>query len=215
MKLYTYWRSSAAYRVRIALQLKGLDYEDAYIHLVRDGGEQLGEAYGAINPQKLVPSLELDDGAVMTQSLAMIEYLEEVHPEPALLPANPVDRARARALAQAVACDIHPVNNLRILKYLSGELQLDEDRKAAWYRHWVQTGFEALEKMLKDSSGTGRFCHGDKPGLADCCLVPQVYNARRFEVDMAAYPTIARIDGACLELEAFQKAAPERQGDAV
>ena len=215
MKLYTYWRSSAAYRVRIALNLKGLAYEDAYIHLVRDGGEQLKPAYQELNPQKLVPSLETDEGAILTQSLAMLEYLEETHPDPALMPDGAPDRARIRSLCQLVACDIHPVNNLRILKYLTGPLALSEDQKTEWYRHWVREGFEALECMLSNDPRTGQYCHGDQPGLADCCLVPQVYNARRFNLDMGAYPTISRIDAACMELAAFAKASPEQQGDAV
>lgn len=215
MKLYTYWRSSAAYRVRIALNLKGLAYEDAYIHLVRDGGEQLKPAYLELNPQKLVPSLETDEGAILTQSLSMLEYLEETHPTPSLMPDGALARARVRSLCQLVACDIHPVNNLRILKYLTGPLALSEDQKTEWYRHWVREGFEALETMLSNDPRTGQFCHGDQPGLADCCLVPQVYNARRFNLDMGAYPTISRIDAACMEMAAFAKASPEQQGDAV
>ncbi|RED45765.1 maleylacetoacetate isomerase [Aestuariispira insulae] len=215
MKLYTYWRSSAAYRVRIALNLKGIAYEEAFVHLVRDGGDHLKAAYAALNPQKLVPSLELEDGTVLTQSLAMIDYLEETHPTPALLPDQAVGRARVRGLAQQIACDIHPVNNLRILKYLTGEMGLSDADKTTWYRHWVEVGFEALENSLANSTETGRFCHGDQPGLADCCLVPQVYNARRFDVDMARYPVLAGIDAACLELEAFRQASPEEQGDAA
>lgn len=214
MKLFTYWRSSASYRVRIGLNLKGLAYESAFIHLVKDGGEQLTADYERINPQQQVPALQLTDGTVLTQSLAILDYLEEAHPEPALLPAVPVARARVRALAQTVACDIHPINNLRILSYLTGTLGAGEDEKTDWYRHWIDVGFTALEKLLVRSPETGRFCHGATPSLADICLVPQVYNARRFSVDLEPYPTIRRIDAECLAIDAFRDAAPEAQGDA-
>ena len=214
MILYTYWRSSAAYRVRVALNLKGLDWGSAFVHLVRDGGQQLKEAFEALNPQRQVPVLDLEDGNLLRQSLAIIEYLDEAHPEPPLLPQEPLDRARVRALAQVIACDIHPLNNLRVLKYLTGTLGVDEERKTAWYRHWVATGFTALERLLAESESTGMFCHGNTPTIADVCLVPQVYNARRFRVDMSAFPNISRIDSACLELDAFAEAAPEAQGDA-
>ena len=213
MKLYTYFRSSAAYRVRIALNLKGLDYEAVPVHLVRGGGEHRQPAYLGLNPAGLVPALE-DQGQVLTQSLAIIEYLEESHPQPALLPAAPLDRARVRAIAQAIACDIHPVNNLRVLQYLTRELDASEEQKNAWYRHWIGVGLQAVEAMLAGDARTGAFCHGDTPGLADCCLVPQVYNAKRFEVDLTPYPTLRRINDHCLSLPAFDLARPEKQGDA-
>lgn len=215
MKLYGYWRSSAAYRVRIAMNLKGLTYEDCFVHLVKDGGEQLQAAYKAINPQGLVPSLELDNGDYLSQSMAILEYLDETCEGPKLLPETAQDRAYVRALALSVACEIHPLNNLRVLKYLSGVLKVSDDEKSTWYRHWVTQGFDALEETLSNSKQTGKFCFGDQPGLADICLVPQVYNARRFNVDLTLYPTIVAIDQNCQELDAFQKAVPEQQGDAV
>ncbi len=216
MKLYTYFRSSAAYRVRIALNLKGLPYDSVPVHLVKDGGQQLQASYQAKNPQKLIPALELEDGTVLTQSLAIMEYLDEAHPAAAaLLPQGTIARAQVRALAQAIACDIHPLNNLRVLKYLSGTLQVSDEVKNAWYQHWVQAGFSAIETMLANSPDTGKCCFGDTPTLADCCLIPQVYNAERFNVDMAAYPTIARITAHCRSLPAFQQAAPEQQADAA
>lgn len=213
MKLYSYFRSSAAYRVRIALHLKQLAHETVAVHLLRDGGEQKAAAYRALNPQQLVPALTVDD-QTLTQSLAIIEYLEETHPAVPLLPADAAGRARVRALAQLIACDIHPLNNLRVLQYLQQQLQADEAAKNAWYVHWIREGFDALETRLQ-SPHTGRFCHGDNPTLADCCLVPQVYNARRFQVDLTAYPTIVRIDAACAALPAFQAALPENQPDAT
>ncbi len=211
--LYGYWRSSAAYRVRIALALKGLAWENHPVHLVKDGGQQHAPDYAAMNPQQLVPSLR-DGERVITQSLAIMEYLEETHPEPPLLPADARGRARVRALAQSVACDIHPLGNLRVLQYLERELDADEAQRGAWSRHWIATGFAALEAMLAGNAATGRYCHGDMPGLADACLVPQVYNARRWKLPLDDYPTIRRIDEACRELEAFRGAAPEVQGDA-
>jgi maleylacetoacetate isomerase len=213
MEFYTYFRSSAAYRVRIALNLKGLQADYRYVHLVKDGGQHHKPEYLKLNPQGLVPAL-VDDGQVLTQSLAIIEYLDETHPEPSLLPKDAAGRARVRALAQIVACEIHPVNNLRILKYLEKEFGVDENGRRKWYRHWVIEGFTALEKSLAANPSTGRFCHGDQPTLADLCLVPQVFNARRFEVDMESFPTIKRIDDECLKLEAFSTAAPEHQVDA-
>lgn len=213
LKLYTYFRSSAAYRVRIALNLKGLGYEHAPVHLLRGGGEQLQDAYRALNPSALVPALE-DDGAVLTQSLAIIEYLEEKYPQVPLLPAAPLARARVRSLALDVACEIHPINNLRVLKYLTGTLGVDEAAKTEWYRHWVKLGLAAIEARLAGSGETGKFCHGDTPTLADCCLVPQVFNAQRFGVDLAPYPTIAAIHARCEELPAFAAAHPSRQPDA-
>lgn len=212
MKLYGYFRSSAAYRVRIAVNLKGLAPEHAFVHLRK--GEQKAAAYAALNPQKFVPALETDDGALLTQSLAIVEYLEEVHPHPALLPGDPADRARVRAIALAVACDIHPLNNLRVLKHLGSALGLDEEARNAWYRHWIAEGFAALEAMLANDPRTGRFCHGDQPTLADVALVPQVYNAERFGCDLTPYPTIVRIAAAARALPAFADAAPEKQPDA-
>lgn len=211
--LHGYWRSSAAYRVRIALNLKGLDWEHRGVSLVRDGGEHRTPAFAALNPQKLVPVLEID-GLRLTQSPAILEYLEETHADPPLLPATPDARARVRALAAVVACDIHPINNLRVLGWLTGELGVDAGAKDRWYRHWVCEGFDALEALLAGAAETGRFCHGDAPTLADICLVPQLYNARRFEIGLDAYPTLRRIGEACTALDAFDRARPERQPDA-
>ena len=213
MKLYTYFRSSAAYRVRIALNLKGLAYEAVPVHLLRGGGEQLGEAYRAVNPSALLPALD-DDGAIIHQSLAILEYLEELHPHTPLLPADALGRARVRALSQTVACDTHPLTNLRVLKYLQGPLGLSDEVKLEWYRHWLGEGMAMLEAHLAGAPQTGRYCHGDTPTLADCCLVPQVFNAQRFEVDLAPYPTLARIHAQCEQLPAFQLAHPSRQPDA-
>ena len=211
MKLYGFSRSSAAYRVRIALGLKGLSYDYVSIHLAK--GEQYNPEYGSVNPQNLVPVLE-DEGNLLYQSLAIIQYLEETHPEPRLIPVAPLERNRVRSLALIVACEIHPLNNTRVLNYLTGSLGLTEDQKREWYHHWVKTGFTALEKRLATESWTGRFCHGDTPGFADISLVPQVANANRFKVDLTAFPTIVRINAECLKLEAFKKAAPENQPDA-
>ncbi|WP_203564836.1 maleylacetoacetate isomerase [Bordetella pseudohinzii] len=213
MQLFSYFRSSAAYRVRIALNLKGLPYDYKPVHLLKDGGQQLSEGYRALNPAALVPTL-VDGDHVIGQSLAIIEYLDETHPAAPLLPATPAARARVRAIALSIACDTHPLNNLRVLKYLKHEVKAAEEVKNAWYRHWVDTGLAAVESMLANSSETGRFCHGDTPTLADLCLVPQVFNARRFGCDLTAMPTILRIDEACNALLAFQKAAPENQPDA-
>ncbi|KAB2845306.1 MAG: maleylacetoacetate isomerase [Burkholderiales bacterium] len=213
MKLHSYWRSSAAFRVRIALGLKGLPFDTQPVHLTLGGGEQHGADYRALNPQELVPTLVAGE-AVLTQSLAIIEYLEESYPEPALLPRSPVARARVRALALAIACEIHPLNNLRVLQYLGQSFGADEAAKATWYRHWLETGLAPLERQLAASAQTGRYCHGDQPGLADTCLVPQLYNARRYALDLAPYPTLLRIEAACLELPAFLAALPERQPDA-
>ncbi|MEJ7806621.1 MAG: maleylacetoacetate isomerase [Telluria sp.] len=213
MKLYDYFRSSAAYRVRIGLHLKGLSYESIPVHLVRDGGEQLTSAYRAVNPSALVPALE-DDGAIFTQSLAILEYLDEMHPMAPLMPRDALGRARVRALALSIACDIHPLNNLRVLRYLVKQGGLSEDAKSAWYVHWVQEGFAALETTLAASGDTGRFCHGDTPTLADCVLVPQVFNASRFGIDLTPYPTIMRIDAACQGVPAFAAAHPGQQPDA-
>ncbi|HEX3208224.1 MAG TPA: maleylacetoacetate isomerase [Geminicoccaceae bacterium] len=209
MRLYDYWRSSAAYRVRLALNFKGLSYEQIAIDLRK--GAQREPAFLALNPQGLVPVLE-DDGAILTQSLPILNYLEERYPEPALLPRDSAGRARSRAIAVAIACEIHPLNNLRVLQYLERELGLDEGRRMAWYRHWIAEGFGPLERMIARSAG--EFCVGDFPSLADLCLVPQVYNARRHQCDLEAYPIIRQIDERCREIEAFARAAPERQPDA-
>ena len=209
-KLYGFFRSSAAYRVRIALNLKNVSYDNAFVHLAK--GEQY-KTYGLLNPQKLVPALEID-GALLTQSLAIVEYLEETKPEPPLLPKDALGRARVRALASAIACDIHPLNNLRVLKYLVGPLGASEDKKLAWYRHWIKEGLDAIEAMLANDPATGTFCHGARPTLADVCLVPQVANARRFDCPLETYPTVRRIEAACLALPAFAKARPENQPDA-
>ena len=213
MKLFSYFRSSAAYRVRIALNLKGLAYDYAPVHLTRGGGEQFGAAYRGLNPQALVPLLQ-DGAQTFAQSLAIIEYLEEVHPQPALLPKTPAARAHVRALALAVACEIHPLNNTRVLKYLTGVLDIGEDAKQTWYQHWVAEGLRALESTLAINAERGKFCHGDSPGLADCCLVPQLANARRFDCDVSAYPTLLEIEKNCQALDAFQRAAPAQQPDA-
>ncbi|WBS01424.1 maleylacetoacetate isomerase [Pseudoduganella sp. SL102] len=213
MKLYTYFRSSAAYRVRIALNLKGVAYDAVPVHLLKDGGEQHGAAYRAVNPSELIPALETD-GATLAQSLAIIEYLEEVHPVMPLLPQDALGRARVRALAQTIASDTHPLTNLRVLRHLKGTLGLSEDDKNAWYRHWLGEGMRVLEAQLANSPATGRFCHGDMPTIADCCLVPQVFNARRVGVDLAPFPTIAAIDAACAGIPAFQAAHPSQQPDA-
>lgn len=213
LQLYTYWRSSAAYRVRIGLNLKGLAHELVPVHLVRDGGQQHASGYAALNPQQLVPTLRHGE-VVLTQSMAILEYLEEVFPQAPLLPATAQGRARVRALAQAVACDIHPLNNLRVMQYFEREWEVAQPRRDEWMRHWMREGFAALETTLASSPETGRYCHGDAPGLADCCLVPQLYNAHRFGVDLAPYPTLARIELACLALPAFDDARPENQPDA-
>jgi maleylacetoacetate isomerase len=212
-RLHGYWRSTAAWRVRIALNLKGLAWVSVPVHLVRDGGEQRTPAFRRLNPQGLVPALEID-GLVLTQSLAIIEYLEETRPAPPLLPAGPAARARVRSLAQLVASDIHPLNNLRALQFLSARLGVDEAGREAWYRHWVSDGLRALETRLAREPDTGRYCHGDVPGLADCCLVPQLYNARRYGCALDEFPTILAIEAACGELAAFQAAAADVQPDA-
>jgi maleylpyruvate isomerase len=213
MKLYNFFRSSASYRVRIALNLKRLGYEYAPVHLTRGGGQQFAADFLGMNPQSLVPVLE-DGDERLTQSLAIIEYLEEAYPEPALLPKNHAERARVRGLSLSIACEIHPLNNLRVLGYLTRELAVSDAAKTRWYQHWVRLGLEALEAELARSPYTGRYCHGESPGLADCCLVPQIFNARRFDCDLSRYPTLLRVEASCNALTAFRDAAPERQPDA-
>ena len=210
MKLYTYFRSSAAYRTRIALNLKGLPYESVPIHLVKDGGRNKTPEYRAINPQMKVPSLTLDGGEILTQSLAIIEYLDETHPSPPLLPKDALARAKVRAMAQLIACEIHPLNNLAPLRYLKGPLKHEQPEIDAWYHHWVSEGFSALETMLQP----GTYSFGNTVTLADVCLVPQVYNARRLKVPLDEFPKIVAADAACLKLAAFDKARPENQPDA-
>lgn len=214
MKLYSYFRSSASYRVRIALNLKGLACDIVPVHLLRGGGEQLQPDYRRLHPDALVPALQLDGGEVLTQSLAIIEYLEDTHPTPPLLPADPLDRAWVRSIALAIACDIHPINNLRVLRYLTGEMKLAEDDKNRWYRHWVEQGLAAVEQTLVHDPRSGCFCFGDTPGLADCFLVPQIANAQRMQCDLSHVPTLVRINDACLAQESFAAASPARQPDA-
>lgn len=213
MLLYDYWRSSASYRVRIALNLKGLSYQQKSVHLVRDGGEQKKPEYTAINPQGLVPTL-VDDGIVLTQSMAIMEYLDERYPEPALLPADLVDKARVRAMALVIACDIHPLNNSSVTSYIGTTLQQSGTVINEWYCHWINRGFTALETLLENSGSSGLCCYGDDPGLADICLVPQVYNAERFNCDLVPFKNIRRISGYCRSLKAFTMATPEHQADA-
>jgi maleylacetoacetate isomerase len=212
MKLYNYFRSSASFRVRIALALKGLAYEYVPVHLVK--GEHRTGPYADIAADRLVPMLELADGTRLSQSMAIIEYLDETHPAPPLVPRDPLDRARVRALAQSIACEIHPLNNLRVLKYLSGPLKLDEDTKNIWYRHWVRTGLEAFERQLGQRP-SGAFCFGDAPTLADCCLVPQIFNARRFDTPLDGLPRTMAAFEACMALPAFQRSQPSACPDHV
>lgn len=211
MKLYGYFRSSAAYRVRIALNFKQIQYENEFCHLRKN--EQHSENFRKLNPQGLLPVLD-DNGLILTQSVAIMEYLEEKYPEPALLPGNSADRAYVRSIMLAIACDTHPLNNLRVLRYLNGELKLDEENRNTWYRHWIATEFTALEaKLLKDGKH-GKFCYGDSPTLADICLVPQVNNARRFDCDLTSYPILTEIDRNCRMLKEVKLALPEHQPDA-
>ena len=210
MKLYNYFRSSASFRVRIALQLKGLSYDYLPVHLAK--GEQKQSGFAAVTVEGLVPVLELDDGQRLTQSMAIIEYLDEAHPQPALLPADAVGRARVRALAQIVACEIHPLNNLRVLKYLVGDLKVSEDAKNGWYKHWVRLGLQSYEAHLAERPG--RYSHGDTPTLADCCLVPQIFNAQRFDCDLNGLPRTMAVFDACMKLDAFQQAQPSACPDA-
>jgi maleylacetoacetate isomerase len=210
VKLYSYFRSSAAYRVRIALNLKGIAYETKSIHLIKDGGHNKRPEFRAVNPQMRVPVLVTPAGNVLIQSLAIIEYLEETHPEPALLPKDPIARAKVRGLAELIACDIHPLNNTSPLRYLKNQLHQEQSAIDTWYHHWVLTGFEALEALLEP----GPYAYGDKVTLADLCLVPQVNNARRLKVPLDRFPKIVSVDAACLALPAFDRARPENQPDA-
>ena len=209
MELFNYFRSSASYRVRIALALKGLDYDYRPVHLAKN--EQFNESYSAVSAARLVPLLR-DGDHTLTQSLAIIEYLEETHPTPALLPAAPAERARVRALAMDIACEIHPLNNLRVLRYLTRDLKVPEDDKNRWYRHWVETGLEVVERQL--AARPSAFCHGDAPTLADCCLVPQIFNARRFDCRLEHVPNVMRVFEACMALPAFEATRPENCPDA-
>jgi maleylpyruvate isomerase len=210
VKLYTFFRASSPYRVRIALNLKGLSYESVPVHLSKDGGQQRRPEYRAVNPQMKVPALALDGGEVLTQSLAIIEYLDEMHPAPPFLPKEPLARAKVRAAAQLIACDIHPLNNVAPLRYLKNVLNHEQAEIDAWYHHWILEGFEALEAMIRP----GPYAFGSAVTLADICIVPQVYNARRFKVPLEKYPKIVAVDAACLKLAAFDKARPENQPDA-
>jgi maleylacetoacetate isomerase len=214
LRLYGYWRSSAAYRVRIALNLKGLPYDNIPVHLTNDGGEQHHDEYRELNPQELVPVL-IDGERIVRQSLAIIEYLDESYDgELKLLPATARARARVRGLAQTIACDIHPINNLRVLQYLEREFNAPQVERERWAQHWIIEGFRAVESLLAANPSTGVHCEGDEPSLADIFLVPQVYNAQRWSVDLAAFPTIQRINENCLKLAAFDRAKPENQADA-
>lgn len=220
MKLHTYFRSSAAYRVRIALNLKRIAYASVPVHLLREGGEHLTPQYRALNPGALVPTLE-EGNFRLGQSLAILEYLEETHPSPALLPEEPRARARVRELAAAIACDIHPLNNLRVMRYLEQTLGIDSRDRMTWYQHWIKAGFTALEARLaaaqpaKSSPPAARFCVGTHPSFADCCLIPQVFNAKRFGFELTPFPHISAIAAHCDTLEAFRRAAPESQADAI
>lgn len=213
MKHYGYFRSSAAYRVRIALALKELPHDFISVHLKKDGGQHQKPDYLGLNPQGLVPTLVTDDGTALTQSLAIIEYLDEIHPSPAFLPSDPLGRAKVRAIAQAIACDIHPVNNLRILDYITGPMGGSKEDMLTWYKHWINEGFKGLEGLLQ-ASAHGKFCYGDTPGLADICLVPQVFNAQRFDCDLSAFPRSVEIASRCNDMPEFANAAPGKQPDA-
>jgi maleylacetoacetate isomerase len=213
MKLYTFFRSSASYRVRIALNLKCLTYEQTPIHLRRGGGEQFSESYKAVNPQALVPALE-DGGRILTQSLAIIEYLEERYPQPPLLPSDPADKALVRSMALVIACEVHPIQNLRVLNHIKKAYNQTDDQVNHWAQHWIDLGLSALEQLIVAPAGRGKFCFGDTPTLADICLVPQLGNARRYGSDLSQYPNILSIEKSCMALPAFTNAAPEKQPDA-
>ena len=211
MKLYTYFRSSASFRVRIALNLKGLAYEPVFVHLAK--GEHRQPQYTKVNAQALVPTLELDDGTRLTQSLAIMEWLEEKQPTPALLPKDALGRSRVRAISDLIACEIHPLNNLRVLQHLKRALGQTQDQIDTWYRYWIADGLQKLEAELS-GPGTGKFCHGDSPTMADCCLVPQIFNAKRYNSDLAPYSRTMRVFESCMKLEAFDRAQPSKQPDA-
>ncbi|MDL5032092.1 maleylacetoacetate isomerase [Pelomonas sp. APW6] len=211
MELFNYFRSSASYRVRIALALKGLAYDYRSVHLAKN--EQFNESYAAVSASRLVPLLR-DGDATVTQSMAIIEYLDETHPDAPLLPRDPLDRAYVRALSQDIACEIHPLNNLRVLRYLTQELGVSDDNKDRWYRHWVETGLEVVERRLVGEGRAGTFCFGDTPGMADCLLVPQIFNAQRFKARLDHVPTVMRIHEACMKLDAFAKTQPSACPDA-
>lgn len=213
LKLYSYWRSSAAYRVRIALQLKQLPHEIIPINLMRDGGDQHRPEFHQVNPQDRIPVL-IHGQRIITQSISIMEYLEEYFPDNPIMPSTARERARVRSLAQIIACDIHPLNNLRVLQHLESGLSVPQEERDNWVRKWIGEGFDALEALLGENPSTGEFCEGDNASIADCCLIPQVYNAKRFGVDMSRYPTIMRINDACLETEEFDHARPEKQPDA-
>jgi len=213
MKLYNYFRSSASFRVRIALNIKGLPYEYAVVHLTKGGGQQFAPEFRAVNPDALIPVLD-DEGQRLTQSLAIIEYLEETHPEPPLLPKTPLERAYVRAVALGIACEIHPLNNLRVLRYLVRDLKVTEDQKNAWYRHWVEQGLASIEARLVAEQKCGRYALGDQVTLADVVIVPQIFNAKRFDCRLDHVPTVMRIFDHCMELPAFVDAQPARQPDA-
>ena len=208
MKLYTYFRSSASFRVRIALNLKGLAYQPVFVHLAK--GEHRQPQYAAVNAQALLPTLELDDGTRLTQSLAIMEWLDEARPQPALLPKDPLARARVRAIADLIACEIHPLNNLRVLQHLKRALGQSQEQIDTWYRYWIADGLQKLEAELT----SGKFCHGDSPTMADCCLVPQIFNAKRYNSDLALYPKTMRVFENCMKLDAFDRAQPSKQPDA-
>lgn len=208
LKLYDYFRSSASFRVRIALNLKQLNYHIVPIHLTQNGGEHLTDNYHKVNPQQLVPSLSVDN-QVITQSIAIIEFLEETYPKPALLPANSYERAIVRSYTQIIASDIHPLNNLRVLNYLTHDLNIDAERKDAWYKHWISAGLSTLEKMIEKHKLSGDFCVGFVPSMADVCLIPQLFNARRFNCDITAYPNLLRIEANCKKISAFEYAYPK------
>lgn len=211
MKLYTYFRSSAAFRVRIALNLKGLAYEPTFVHLAK--GEHRAPGYGAVNPQALLPALE-DAGTLLTQSLAIIEYLEETYPQVPLLPKDAPGRARVRSLAMLIACEMHPLNNLRVLQHLKRALGQNDEQVKQWYRHWIADGLARFEADLANAKRSGRYCHGDAPTMADCCLVPQIFNAQRYQCETAPYPAIMRVFAECMKLAAFERAQPAQQPDA-
>jgi maleylacetoacetate isomerase len=211
--LFGYWRSSAAYRVRIGLHLKGIPFDYKSVHLIKDGGEQRSAEFMEKNPSKLVPVLQTPEGDYLTQSLAILEYLDELYPDPALLPKSPLRRAQARAIAMAIACDVHPLNNLRILQFLKSSLECSDEARDNWYAHWIHEGFGAVERMLEKTHGL--YCIGDEISVADICLVPQVYNAHRFNVPLSRYPLISAIDERCRGVPCFERALPESQSDAV